>query len=713
MKTYLTLALIILFQANTFGQKNDSISRFSIQAQFKGSRLDSIRLSLTQGNKEALLKLAPYFDSTKRMTEFLGYHILQTPEREIAERLLDENSLFLKGEISISDTTSATELLSFLRLNFDKIIFDNNANAFLITRLTDRDAKYEVRDLSEGRKNELKAKKDELLNSDWVKQNSLDILIQNENPLILYKIASEFYKGRNRFDNYQNNAERYVELLELLTGTEIGVDNENGKINFHIDKDYYSGSRLNLLIYFAKNYHFYKWDNTLNRFYNNRVKVESLNIENIYFQLLNSKTDSVAINAFVKLTTCDPEKTKIIADEYEKADIEKNYALPTFPYRFLKQMTVFTSYCKTNKIDFSGSKKLHKDIELLKKDLPFKERHKLEDKLIKSMTFNDVTAFEYWCLIYEKNSYLTYSAGRILDMYYSNNWNRIVNSKKLFDAYLKKAKLFEQLGIIGVCNNYLTKFFNSNAEVIRKLKNNNSSDQDIQLQSIKALKFASQAKKETEPIKKTNDGNYNSEVKDFKNEFSNVISAETDSDKRDDKISELFSKINYGQIGLAMSLIENYKFKYKWRKYTFLERDFGFFIGDFEDPKFRNSFLNYYSNHTEKDLYMHYLLLAGIDYMNTDHKMNYDKIYELLKYDEATAFVGGGGGTTRQNEVYSLIKLLELEFNTTLGFPSKLCNSNNVYGCDSYDRKNAWMSYIKEKGLLKSLHNTPQSFNFQ
>jgi len=82
------------------------------------------------------------------------------------------------------------------------------------------------------------------------------------------------------------------------------------------------------------------------------------------------------------------------------------------------------------------------------------------------------------------------------------------------------------------------------------------------------------------------------------------------------------------------------------------------------------------------------------------------------KYDVVSAFVGGGGGK-RDNEVYALIKLLEIKFKTTLGFPPKVCNSAGVYGCDSTDRVKLWMNFLQNHNLLKTSHQTPVSFGFE
>jgi hypothetical protein len=158
--------------------------------------------------------------------------------------------------------------------------------------------------------------------------------------------------------------------------------------------------------------------------------------------------------------------------------------------------------------------------------------------------------------------------------------------------------------------------------------------------------------------------------------------------------------------------MQNYNFKGQWKKYDFLKDDFGFFMVDINDAKQVKEFMSYYNSHTQKQLYSYYLKKAGLDYLNTDGSLNYDKIYELLKYDVITAFVGGGGGK-QDNEVYSLIKLMELQLKTRLGFPAKLCNSARLYGCDSSQRVHQWMTYLEKNHLLKLSHRSPISFTYE
>ncbi|WP_157750746.1 hypothetical protein [Mucilaginibacter gotjawali] len=126
MKPLLILSFFIITWNCSFSQNNDrdSISRavvkrivkeegIKLSPEFKGSALDHIRIGLISGDKTALLKIAPYLDSTEKLTEYLGYHILETEERQIAQRLIIENCIFLNTEIVISNKITGKSFSSF------------------------------------------------------------------------------------------------------------------------------------------------------------------------------------------------------------------------------------------------------------------------------------------------------------------------------------------------------------------------------------------------------------------------------------------------------------------------------------------------------------------------------------------------------------------------------------------------------------------------
>lgn len=667
---------------------------------------------LMKGDKSALFEIALYFDSKKKVIEFLGYHQLETSESAIARRVVAENSLFTDEEFKITASSTTKQFTDFLNKNNNNIVFSELATSFLITPLDKRTITFEIRALPEARKQELKDRAKALLSPEWVKKSKIDSFVKEKDPFSLLLIASELFKRRSRFNRYYFNKDELTQLLQYFTGTDFGVENEKGILSWHPDKDYYPSSQLNLLIYFSRFYSQYSWNDKDSGFTNPLQVIKPIGEEDQLFQLLNNKNDSIAIDAFIKLTICDPEKVAQLSYEYESADIARSYAIPIFPYKFLKQLVLLTTYCKTNKIDFTGSKELQNNISLLQSDLSFPERRKLEDKLINTLTLEDITAFEYWALIYEQSWELTYSTGRILDIFYSNHFSEILNSHQQLSLFFKKSVLFDNLGIIGVCNNYLTKFTNLQAYGTEKLNVLQTTDTEIKGQIEKAKVNCKLSIKSPNDPMKINNGNKDFVIKNIKQSII-ALRKIKDQEKMERSLMELLSKINYNQIGDAMKGVEDIKLKNKWGTYSFLERDFGFFIyGDFDKKTTRQEFLTDYIKFSEFNFYRNMLAKARTNYFYDDNTLNYDKIFDALKYNVVAAFPGGGGGRL-DNEVYAIIKLLELTHKTTLGYPKKLCNSKGVYGCDSQDRANYWMQYLAEKKLLKGVHNEPVSFHYE
>jgi hypothetical protein len=288
MKTLLLIIIILisgLTNNKSFGQKH---------------AIYTLEQKLMKGDQSALFDIAKYFDSKKEVTEFLGYHIIQTNESAVAKRIAEENCIFTNSEISISSNTTSKDFLTFLNANNSKITFSRLADAYIITPLESRTSKVEFREIPENKRRELQAKYADLITKEWVKEAKIDSLIIKRNSKALLSIASELYKIRYRFNTYHSNENEYTELLQILMGNEIAVENERKELTWHIDKAFYPEASLNLLIYFAGNYSSFKWDEQSSTFRNDRVQVKAIGKEEFLFQLLNNENDSIALDAFIQ-----------------------------------------------------------------------------------------------------------------------------------------------------------------------------------------------------------------------------------------------------------------------------------------------------------------------------------------------------------------------------------------------------------------------------
>jgi hypothetical protein len=678
----------------------------------RDSRLYQLESQLIAGDKNALLRLGDYFDSPKKVVDFLGYHRIETTEASVAKRMVQENTTFTYGEITITEATSKKEFLTFLTKNFARITYSKELGVFLATPPEARLVEFELVELSPKKKAEAASKIDEWLRLNWVKEAGIDRLIEAKDPRALLEIADHLFRTRSRWNRYYFQAGDDIGLLQYLTGTTVVVKNANGEFTHHIEGDYDPTSRLNLLIFFAKHHKSFKFDEAKGVFLNPALQVKAESKERILFEGLYGADDAAAFDAFTKLTELDPAIVEKLSVEYRALEPSRrpNSKLPTFPFNFLTQLSRLTDHCKKVGADCRGSDAIRSRIGELQKDLPFGERYRLENKVIADLSLDETTPFEYWALVYSGDSNVTFSAGRILDKAYTRHWNALTADKKRLELYLKKAALFDELGIIGIVNGrYLDKFIGASPATLALLRELNTNDKDVAEQAAKALALKPRAPAvvtaEKAPVPPPN-------LEDRLKYFAAMPAL---GEEETTELVKLLSDISYKQIGIALGYLEriNVEESRAYIKYQFLDRDWGLQLaGDFDDESVRKDFFQNYSKLSQIQLYAYYLDKNGFEYRKPTGALDFDKIYEMLEYDLVEALAGGGGGR-REPHVYPLIKLLEQNFGTTLGFMNKLCVSNGSRSCSSHDRALAWMTYLRENRHVRQPQDKPLSFTYR
>jgi len=176
------------------------------------------------------------------------------------------------------------------------------------------------------------------------------------------------------------------------------------------------------------------------------------------FRRLNSRNDSVAMASFKQLTEGDPAEIIALANKYRQMFRSYNQTLPPFKYKYLEQLAELTLFCRRYEISYEPNKKLSGLLRELSLASDQPERYSLENKIIKHLSKDDITPLEYWACVHQENKENNFSVGRILDIYYSKHWDEILKDNLQLRLFLKKADLFKNIGVIGVCNTYLNKF---------------------------------------------------------------------------------------------------------------------------------------------------------------------------------------------------------------------------------------------------------------
>ncbi len=201
---------------------------------------------------------------------------------------------------------------------------------------------------------------------------------------------------------------------------------------------------------------------------------------------LTNGDPKIALTAYIKLTQSNPDKVDNVLKKHIEEDLEANDVLPSFWEQFLPQQARLTDYCNKNGFSYTPTDTIQAYLNLLNSSIPFSKRYKAENELIEHMKLKDVTAIEYWGTLYCDRrgqpfglpDTLSVSIARVLDIFYSKHWTEVTHNKQQLRLYLKKSYLLSNMGIIGVCNNYLVKFSTSSKTFVDTLSNMISWEKD-------------------------------------------------------------------------------------------------------------------------------------------------------------------------------------------------------------------------------------------
>ena len=290
----------------------------------------------------------------------------------------------------------------------------------------------------------------------WIRANALRALVRSGHPRTLYYLAADLYRRRGRRAAVYGAAWS-VQTLTELTRHQVEIAGANGPAVRH-DWQRDPEARRNFLLYWAKHYGDYEYSKAQRTFINKeRTKLARENYERL-FRRLNSRNDSVATEAFLLLTEGEPAAVRLLAGKYRELLRNFNPTLPDLRHRYLEQLSALTDFCRRNGVHYRLNPRLQTlSDRLLTVGTP-RERHRLENDLLSRLTLEDVTGLEYWGLTRAAYPEVQLSLGRIFDRFYSAHWSELRSSETRLRLYLKKAILFDRIGVVGVCNKYLRKF---------------------------------------------------------------------------------------------------------------------------------------------------------------------------------------------------------------------------------------------------------------
>ena len=173
-------------------------------------------------------------------------------------------------------------------------------------------------------------------------------------------------------------------------------------------------------------------------------------------------------------------------------------------------------------------------------------------------------------------------------------------------------------------------------------------------------------------------------------------------------LSILFARMDFKEVGKVFAHLDQLEDFDELQLMPFVRKEFGIPIFEVDKDVVAN-FQQQLASTEIRDIYQYYLDQFGVDYTTRKKELDFDKIYAILTYDLVVPFVGQGG-QYRDDYVYAIIKVLELHFNTTLGFSPKLNEFQSFFQFNSFSRVKAWKKFLIEKKLIKNAAVYP-SFN--
>ncbi len=660
------------------------------------------------------------------MKEAVGWHRHMTTSGAVARGLILENSLFLKSEIDVEDSRGLRDVYRRALNLAPKIYFDSSIGAFLITPLENRSVNYELRSLYEPEQSKLELARNAILGNEWLSKTDVLAKIRAHDPYAMVVVAKELLKNRRRIIVDGDKGEKYIHLIQLLTGTAVGVFDWKNNITYHIENDYDGAVRLKYTIYWLTHYLDYKWNPSTNRFENTvRVPLNFRDAYKLYLQLHDTNCVS-ARAAFVRLTEANEDAIKTLNDELDEIS-QVNSCLPTFPKQSLEQLSKLTRYCRDNHIEYKGGNDLLSSLASLRReDITFAQRYKKENELIATLTPSNITKLEYYAVIYESNWGSTYSMGRILDKFYSKNWHSIVSDEKQLALYLKKATLFSRLQIIGSSSRYLCKFTYADAQTIAALKKLNFRTKDPEIKEAiekiitKSYWIGLEQKRKPDVTnlaehdkkgKRTSADFMRTEpvIEKIEDTLLLTFHSTLDTNEKKQQIAKIALQATYSQLPVALkylSLADGNDFS---KRNQLIQEIFGIPAEYIHSKRDLDIFLKNYHAMNEVALYRYYLKIAGIDIWTRNGKLDYTKVYAVLKYDLTPAFVGGNL-LDRSTGIFAVAKMLEAEFGTKLGLPDK--NEEIGWGTWVFTPyfRTKWMTYLKEHNLVENQDKESPSF---
>lgn len=296
----------------------------------------------------------------------------------------------------------------------------------------------------------------------WIKKHAVDDLMQFRTPKLLLYLAAQIYQNQPKQAFFWYEDLQILAKIRALIPAEIWVKDDLGNWVTNPAKD--QTSALNYVLYWLQHYQDYQWDEDLQLFINPQATIPAPDDYDGLLKDIFSPNPNQAFQALERLSLAKAEEVLArIPSHYESLiRIGRNDLLPPFPFKALQQVLKLRQFCESQNIAFPFPEAFNGKFNRLKAKLSTSKRYTLENELIQSLDLAHCTSLEIFGILHQHQEkwYFHQSLSRILNRVYAKHWEELLGDENQLRLYLKKSRLFTQLGGSGFCQTYLNKFEN-------------------------------------------------------------------------------------------------------------------------------------------------------------------------------------------------------------------------------------------------------------
>lgn len=424
----------------------------STTASAQTPELDHLHAQVAKGDRAALLQLIKLTTRRKKVHYRIGRHHRKGRLGTLAARNVQDLVLLPFRNQPPAWRHYTRHYLQEVRRQLPEVRYYPDFNYWGVSRLQDWEVVYSWKARAERPAEPPRLPR---FDEGQVAPARLDSLWQRHDPALLLELARTMYLNREYYA-YKDDIQNFI---ASVTGGQLGVLNQANDTVYeagHVINAFDDVALRHTAAFWARHYRQFRWDAQRQQFV---APVLVARPRSATEQLLDQLTSPDSVTAWQAYHTLIEDDINVPYRLWRQVDpLKVNHALPISWDRDMTCQQQLRRYLLAHDFPLRLPDSLARRSLLLVGPLDFRTRYQLENRLIRELTLENVSAFERLMLDYSRRKEAQHSVTRVLDIFYSRHWPALLADTRYLRLYLKKGQLFSELRVIGRGQPFLFKF---------------------------------------------------------------------------------------------------------------------------------------------------------------------------------------------------------------------------------------------------------------